>query len=426
MAVLRKKTMFGFWSSLSIMVGNTVLVLVVTIVLTRALGPASYGHYSFAMAVAYTLSLPGQFGLSTLIVREVARYDQLQQWAYLKGMLNFGIAGAFTLSAAVALVAGLLLFIFRDRVSVELPGLLFSIPIAALFALALVREGALRGLNAPFQAQFPEKLLQPIIFLGLVATGIAGGTLSVAAALTWQLVAASCAFILGSLLLYRRVPLMVRAARAQYNTRTWIASVIPIALSVGAEAIYVQVNVIFLRFYWTPTDVGLYRIATSLAMQAHFFLVVVNMAVAPLIAKAHVSANRDELQNLARSASRIAILGAIPVVALLILFGRPILALLFGPEYIAAYPALVILAVGQVVMAGAGSVGLILNMTGYERAVAKAFGISLLLNIGLCLLLIPSLGMIGAAISSTAGFAVWNITLVVQIRRRLGINPMAI
>ena len=61
-------------------------------------------------------------------------------------------------------------------------------------------------------------------------------------------------------------------------------------------------------------------------------------------------------------------------------------------------------------------------MTGNERGVAYVMGAGVVLNILLNLLLIPLLGMIGAAIATASGIIFWNIVLLVETRKRLGVD----
>jgi O-antigen/teichoic acid export membrane protein len=109
----------------------------------------------------------------------------------------------------------------------------------------------------------------------------------------------------------------------------------------------------------------------------------------------------------------------------LIGLGPRVLAL-YAPGFEAGYPALVVLVLGQALNALAGSVGLLLVMTGHDGDVAKVSAGVAVLNITLNFALIPHFDMVGAAIASALSIVIWNFILVVVVRKRLKLNSSAI
>jgi O-antigen/teichoic acid export membrane protein len=97
-----------------------------------------------------------------------------------------------------------------------------------------------------------------------------------------------------------------------------------------------------------------------------------------------------------------------------------------GPEFADAHVALAILCVGQLVNAGCGFTGVILEMTGRELDATIGVATGLFTNIVLNAALIPGFGISGAAVATAAGLLVWNLMLVWAIRRRLGIRVTAL
>jgi O-antigen/teichoic acid export membrane protein len=85
-----------------------------------------------------------------------------------------------------------------------------------------------------------------------------------------------------------------------------------------------------------------------------------------------------------------------------------------------------ILSVGQIVNAATGSVGFLLAMTGRERVSMRILVASLALNVVANLALVPRYGMLGAAVGTTLAMTVWNVAMVVAVRRSLGVMPSAL
>ncbi|MCX7847292.1 MAG: polysaccharide biosynthesis C-terminal domain-containing protein, partial [bacterium] len=78
---------------------------------------------------------------------------------------------------------------------------------------------------------------------------------------------------------------------------------------------------------------------------------------------------------------------------------------------------------GQVVNACAGSVALLLTTTGHESEALKGVTLGAVINVIGNAILIPRLGITGAAIGTAVSTVVWNVALAVYVYKRLGINP---
>ena len=84
---------------------------------------------------------------------------------------------------------------------------------------------------------------------------------------------------------------------------------------------------------------------------------------------------------------------------LILALGRPLLWL-FGPSFVAGYPLMFILAVGLLARASIGPAERLLNMLGEQRVCMAVYATAFATNLGLCLLLAPRLGTVGAAIAT--------------------------
>jgi len=94
---------------------------------------------------------------------------------------------------------------------------------------------------------------------------------------------------------------------------------------------------------------------------------------------------------------------------------------LFGPKFEEGALVLTILAIGQFINVATGSVGYLLMMSGHERLMRNNVACMAIVNIFISLLLIPWLGVIGAAISTAISLAAVNLIAVVIAWRRLNI-----
>jgi O-antigen/teichoic acid export membrane protein len=96
---------------------------------------------------------------------------------------------------------------------------------------------------------------------------------------------------------------------------------------------------------------------------------------------------------------------------------------LYGPEFIAAWPCLVILAFAQLVNAGVGSCAFMLVMTGNQDFVLYGTMGVCFLNILLNYLLVPLYGIVGASFASGISVISLNVFWLLSVYYCLKIHP---
>jgi O-antigen/teichoic acid export membrane protein len=179
-----------------------------------------------------------------------------------------------------------------------------------------------------------------------------------------------------------------------------------------------QTDVIMLGLLADPKDVGLYRVAQRGSELIIFSLTAVNMAIAPTVSQLYVQGDFERLQRIFSKSVRWIMVFSLPMALVLIFGGQYILRYVFGAEFVSGRNALAVLACAQLVNAGMGSVGLILNMTGHEKDTARVLLMTAVLNILLNALLIPLYGILGAALATGFSLVLWNVVLHILVYRR--------
>jgi O-antigen/teichoic acid export membrane protein len=408
---------------------HTLLTLAITILLARVIGAEQYGVYAFVYALVNLLGIPAQLGVPTLVVREIAAYQIRGEWGLMRGLLTRGFQAVLVTAASVALAGLLGALLFSGRLSeVTLQTSAWGLLLLPLLALSNLRGSALRGLGKVVQGLLPEQLLLPGAFLLLLASTLLNPTTALGAShvMALHVLAAAFAFVVGALLLVRTIPVQVRDVVRQYDTRRWVASVVPLALIAGMQVINRRTDIVMLGFFATAEDVGVYRVVSLGASQVCFTLSAVNAVIAPQISQLYASGDHERLQRMVTISARVILLTALPVAGTLIAFGSPLLSMVFGAEYAVGGRTLAILSLGQLFNAGMGSVGLLLNMTGHERDTARGLAVAAAGNVLLNLLLVPPFGIEGAAAATVVTYGIWNVVLARQVYRRLGVVSLGI
>ena len=409
---------------------STVLAFGIGVVLARALGPSGYGIYGLVVSITALLTVPTEFGLPSLVTREVASADVRGDWSGMRGVLvwtNKTVAAISLLLFAGTLSVVLLIKGLRSDTEF-LRTLLWALLLIPLVALGNLRGATLRGLRLVVRGQLPELVLRPGMFLLLLCVfdyGL-GRTLHPAQAMILNVIAAAFAFLVGAILLLKAIPAPCRIADPMTQPSAWLRSALPLALTEGTRLLQGHVSVLLLGWLLASSDVGEFRVASQIAILLAFPLSLLDVALSPFISRLHVSGDRNRLQRMLSYGAGFTFVLVVAVYIVLVLFGRSLLSTFFGSAFEAAYPALIVLALGQVINAFFGSNAVLLNMSNGERAVAQAFSLALVLNILLSLMLIPALGIVGAAMANTIGLTFWNILLWRRAWKTLAIDSSII
>jgi O-antigen/teichoic acid export membrane protein len=141
-----------------------------------------------------------------------------------------------------------------------------------------------------------------------------------------------------------------------------------------------------------------------------------------MISELYAKGRTDEFQRFLTLAAWGIFLVTLPIAIGLIVMGTWLLGL-FGHEFVAGYPALVTLVIGQAANALIGPVGFLALMTGNQREATWIFGTGAMLNVILNLILIPTFGLIGAAAATAIANGVWKLSMMVFVWKRLHVNP---
>ena len=111
-------------------------------------------------------------------------------------------------------------------------------------------------------------------------------------------------------------------------------------------------------------SVGIYSIVSSITTVGHVCLLALFVAVKPTLARLHDIGDREGLTHLYTTATRWAYTITLPFFLVIVLFRESIL-LVFGESFAAGSTALLIYAFAEVVNAGTGICGPVLDMTGH-------------------------------------------------------------
>lgn len=395
-----------------------------SILLARILGLELFGIYALALAAIMILVVPVSFGLPNLLLRYVSKYDAEKNYAYLKGLLIR--ANQFVISST--LIIWFLAFIsyffwwgsLDEKVVQTICYGFFLLP---LIVFSTIRSSALRGLRYIIIGQISDLLIRNILlFLGILFFYMFSIELTPASTILIHIFAAAISFIVGTFLLNQKLKNKFYNISPIYNNSVWIKETIPFSLNEGIKISKEKISSFILAIFHSVESVAIFDIAIRASSLVSFTLDAINSAIAPYISNSYEIKNEKKLQHILKRSSRIIFITALPVILIFVFGGKTIIELLFGKEYLLAYVPLLILCVGQLANSIAGSVGVVLIMTGNQAYFTKTIAIITVIYLILNIPIVYYFDVVGAAINMSLLIFIQNIIFVVYVKNKLKLN----
>ena len=399
-------------------VSRTILLYAYTLFLARVLAPKQLGNYFLIFTIVNISGAVAAAGLDLGIVRYVALYAGEKKYNLVRKSFFAGL----WMGIPISLVFTIAIIVAAPRISsIFLDGSKSSATALQIFALTIPFWVAARLLNALTQGlhmmqyqvysrdmgeQF-SKLVFSVIAL------VAGGGLI---GIIWANMS-SVVLAMGMSLTF---VFMVLPKRTSYEFSGGNPGMqlfrfsLPLALSNVIGMALLWIDMLMIGYLGTSSDAGYYGTAMRVGTGSAVIMTALATVFSPVISDLYHKREFSELNSLYKTVSRWAFSLSLPFFLIVALLAGPALRL-FGSNFsTVASGALILLALSQLVNAGTGVAGLLVLMSGHSRMELINVTVSLAIDISLCFLLIPSLGIIGAALANLASASVINLMRTVE------------
>lgn len=425
---LERRLARGAGLAFAINVLSIFLGLIAQLVLARSLGIEGYGTFVYVIAWVNLLVVPSLFGFGASQLRYVASYHELQEWSLMQGVRRFAERVVITAGLVCCGAAMLLVWLLGARLDPVLANTFYvGFLIVPVIALMQARAATVRALGEVVAALAPDRLVrQGVLLLGVGGLAILfPGELGPVSGAFVALLAACIALLMVSWSQARTWPSQARTVEPQTERREWLFTALPLLLYGTVTALNTQSSLLLLGWLGTTTDTGIFAVANRLSNAVGFPIPLVTFVLAPSVARLYARNERARLQRIAVTATCWVSGAAVVVASPLLLFPEFFLGL-FGEGFAAGATVLRLLALKMIVMAFAGPLGPLMNMTGLERQSSSLMVVMAMLAIALNFLLIPSFGMTGAAVASLIATVFWTIAASLVLWYRRGLLPTAL
>lgn len=406
---------------------NILSRLLYNVLVARLLGPSQVGIYYLALTVANLVGVAATGGLETTVVRYLAWRRVDSDWGAFRGTLRFALQAV----AALALVGGLAILVLAPWVASGIfhkPEATTPLRIMSIFVPFFALESVLLAATQSFKEMkykaYIESILNPALRIILIVPAFFLHERLLYIMSAYVLSYLVCAY-LSYLALRRSVPVRLQAYPARTDYRELLQYSYPLFAFTLLTFLGLYCDSLFVAHFRDSAEMGMYSVCIRLIFVTSFILPVINQVFAPLISELFRREKLAEVNHNFKFFTLWAVQIYVPVILIFLIAPGRILQL-FGEGFRVAAPCLVILMVGQFVNNLTGPVGLVLTMAGWTRLQLWNAVAIVGLQSAIAFLLVPKLGMIGAAMANGAAAVIINLVRVHQVWNRLQMHPFSI
>jgi len=172
-------------------------------------------------------------------------------------------------------------------------------------------------------------------------------------------------------------------------------------------------------YFLGVASAGIYSATYAIGQYASFTMAPLGIVLYPTISKSYDEGNLDETRKYLKYSLKYLMMIAIPAAFGLSILAKPLLQILTTPEFVTGSAVVPWVAFGVVLNCFYQTCVYIIHLVGKTHITVRLLGTSAVLNVVLNLILIPRMGIVGAAIATLAAYGVLCILTLAVTRRYL-------
>ncbi|WP_227379080.1 oligosaccharide flippase family protein [Haladaptatus halobius] len=402
-----------------------VIALIAEAFIARSLMPTTYGQVALAFSIVGAVGSVLLFGIHEGVTRLLSATTD-------KKKMNH-VTQAGYLSVAISGIIGVLIVIIFSKAiaqTMSQPGLaLFLVllsPYLLLYPLSQVSISILRSWGQTKHAILSRAIASRII--GIFSLGILlhFGFDAEAAVIYWLIIPFTIisisTYFINPLISYNEI--LTKRPDANVVSKLWSFSW-PLAIGSVIFLFLSKLDILMIGYFLSAKEVGYYRSIQPLRQASTFVLASFSFLFLPLATRYFEKGKVDDLGKLFTTTTKWTVIVALPMVLILMFFSDNIVLFLFGEAYRPAALPLSILSAGYFLRALSGLDGDMVKAINVPKIELFAGVMGVIVNFILNLLLIPIIGIAGAALGTVVGFVIYNTVELVAIYRITGQTPFS-
>ena len=388
---------------------ETLSAIALLSLITRYLGHQSYGEYAFIMNLVFVFVPVVNFGLSNIMIRDIAR-DKVHSGEYFGAAMMCRTFLIFFCAVSLIIIAYQL---------PDISMLAVALAVISEFSLAYAR------LCSDLYISFEKMKYDALLTITNRSLNILGICLIVIYDMGFAAIFACTAGVNISTLILgfgivRRKLLVPKMTVQLASLKSLLKEALPIAFSSALNEILIRVDVFILKMYRDFSEIGLFDAPLRLVLRIATFSLAFVTSLLPIYSRlAHFS--RGDLLYVYEKSFKVLFAFILPVALFMSLFAQRICILLFGDQFRDSTVSLQFLAWVLFIIFIDILVGHMLISLNKQNLIALEFIVVFFLNLVLEMILVPRYGLSGAGLSKLIAFGIGFLMSFYFVRRSLGI-----
>lgn len=196
----------------------------------------------------------------------------------------------------------------------------------------------------------------------------------------------------------------------------------PRGLARMAQVMIQRADIVIVTVMLGPAPAAIYTAATRFLVLGQVATSALQQVSEPQLARLLARKRKDTVSLVIRQMTLWSVALVWPVYLVFAVHASALMALVFGPGYEAGGIVLQLLATAMLVATAVGPLDVLLLMAGRSSLSLLNISVALVVDLALCVLLIPQLGILGAGIAWAAAIIAKNLLCLWQVRKHLGIS----
>lgn len=395
-------------------------------IIIARIGTSEYGLLSLGIAVISMVIYIPLLGMDEGIIRYVSYYIGIKNEQRIKGIITSALK-----------ISGILSFVFlfffliiskfiannilnNPSLEIIIKILSFSIP---FYVISALYHGIIKAYKKIEYSILIKNIFENLIkvlityILIILGYGIIGAAIGYTLSIVFSLL---LAFVFVETKLIHIVNSKISSIT---DTKRLLYFSLPLMFHIIIEQIMGWTDTIMIGFFRNISEVGIYNAALPIAHIMTIGSTGMMALFIPIMTDLYAKREKQEFAIIYSNATRWIYYICSYIFIIFIIYGKEILKILFGNDYITGYSSFIILAGGYFVYAIFGASGGILKVIERTKFIMYNTLISTILNVILNYFLIPKYGMVGGAIASTISIIIWSTLNLIKTYTHTKIIP---
>lgn len=395
------------------------------VIASRALGQAVYGYFSTTWLIMHLSFIVCYFGAHRLVIDYVARHKDRDESEYYRAIVGC-VAVSFLLSGLLVLAVhlwadALAAAIGKPPVAEYMKIVSWSAPFYCLTTILLTATRGIKIMSLWVTVRFAIEpfsdlvLLVTLFFsLGLVASPFYAKATTFFVGSMWAIYFFSRHFRLRRLLTWP-------------HRRIWrkiVAFGFPVMIADFLSIVILRVDIIPLSILVETAHVAVFQVVMNISNLMRNIPQAVDPILMPIVVGMRRKNNYEGLGHIYATVIRTSLFLAFGFFILVTLYGDLLMGI-YGESYTAGFTALIVACFGIMLHAVSASVEPALIMSGYPYLNLLNNVLFVSVNLIVDFMLIPTYGLMGAAMGSLTAGSFTTVLQMVLMYRVLKVRPLA-